>query len=76
MITDGDLAMKNAISRVFPNAHHRLCAWHLLRNASSNVNILDFLSYMRICMLGDYDVDIFEEKWDEMVRKFELEDNN
>lgn len=33
VITDGDLAMKNAISRVFPNAHHRLCAWHLLRNA-------------------------------------------
>jgi transposase-like protein len=24
VITDGDLAMRNAIRRVFPNAHHRL----------------------------------------------------
>ncbi|MCH79649.1 protein FAR1-RELATED SEQUENCE 5-like, partial [Trifolium medium] len=37
VITDGDLAMKNAIRRVFPRAHRRLCAWHLLRNAISNV---------------------------------------
>lgn len=27
-------------------------------------------------MLGHYDVDFFEEKWGEMVRNFELEDNN
>lgn len=26
VITDGDIAMKNAIRKVFPNAHHRLCA--------------------------------------------------
>jgi hypothetical protein len=26
VITDGDTAMKNAIKRTFPNAHHRLCA--------------------------------------------------
>ncbi|GAU39404.1 hypothetical protein TSUD_323520 [Trifolium subterraneum] len=36
VITDGDLAMKNAIRRGIPNAHHRLCAWHLIRNATSN----------------------------------------
>jgi len=37
VITDGDLAMKNAIKKVFPNAPHRLCAWNLLKNASTNV---------------------------------------
>lgn len=30
VITDGDMAMRNAIRKVFPDAHHRLCAWHLL----------------------------------------------
>ncbi|XP_057457216.1 protein FAR1-RELATED SEQUENCE 5-like [Lotus japonicus] len=30
VITDGAPAMRNAITRIFPEAHHRLCAWHLL----------------------------------------------
>ena len=51
IITDGDLAMKNAIKKVFPAAHHRLCAWHMLRNASTNIGILDFM-----CMLADIEI--------------------
>jgi hypothetical protein len=42
MITDGDMAMRNTIRRVFPECHHRLCAWHLLHNANSNVGNLKF----------------------------------
>ncbi|KAL4287284.1 hypothetical protein AHAS_Ahas19G0170800 [Arachis hypogaea] len=37
VITDGDLSMKFTIEKEFPNAHHRLCAWHLIRNATSNI---------------------------------------
>jgi len=48
----------------------------LLRNAVSNVGILDFMSYLKRCMSGDIDVSRFEETWDEMVSKFGLEDNN
>lgn len=75
VITDGDLAMKNAISRVFPSSHHRLCAWHLLRNATSNVHNPDILPYLKKCMFGDYDVNKFEEIWMQMIAKFGLEDN-
>ncbi|XP_045791550.1 protein FAR1-RELATED SEQUENCE 5-like [Trifolium pratense] len=75
VITDGDLAMKNAIRRVFPRAHHRLCAWHLLCNTISNVGIPDVMPYLKKCMLGDIEVSRFEETWDEMVNKFGLEDN-
>lgn len=76
IITDGDVAMKNAIGKVFPNVHHRLCAWHLLRNATSNVRNPAIIPYLQKCMLSDFDVSEFEEKWNEMVAKFGLEDNN
>ncbi|KAL5831998.1 hypothetical protein ACOSQ4_017352 [Xanthoceras sorbifolium] len=29
IIIDQDLAMRGAISKVFPNTHHRLCLWHI-----------------------------------------------
>jgi len=32
VITDGDLAMRNAIKRVLPKSFHGLRDWHLLRN--------------------------------------------
>jgi hypothetical protein len=56
VITDGDIAMKNAIKRVFPYAYHRLCAWHLIRNATSNIGDTAFVSESRKCMLADYDI--------------------
>ncbi|WOH08468.1 hypothetical protein DCAR_0727909 [Daucus carota subsp. sativus] len=29
IITDQDLAIDNAIKKVFPHTHHRYCQWHL-----------------------------------------------
>lgn len=43
VITDGDLSMRKAIKSVFPNAHHRLCVWHLIRNVNSNIKDPKFL---------------------------------
>jgi hypothetical protein len=76
VITDGDVAMRNAIKRVFPNSYHRLCAWHLLRNAMSNIGNLDFILYFKKCMLGDHEVWKFENLWNEMVNMSGLEDNS
>ncbi|KAJ1418115.1 MULE transposase domain [Sesbania bispinosa] len=75
VITDGDVAMKNAIERVFPNAYHRLFAWHLMRNATSNIKNADFTKGFEDCMLGYYDVGTFRNKWLELVAKFGLEEN-
>ncbi|XP_056689545.1 protein FAR1-RELATED SEQUENCE 5-like [Spinacia oleracea] len=36
VLTDGDKAMANAISVVFPKAVHRLCLWHLMRNVKEH----------------------------------------
>ncbi|RYR20420.1 hypothetical protein Ahy_B03g065535 [Arachis hypogaea] len=46
VITDGDRSMRLAIQEVFPEAHHRLCAW-------LNVYNPRFTSLFRECMLAD-----------------------
>ncbi|XP_025670587.1 protein FAR1-RELATED SEQUENCE 5-like [Arachis hypogaea] len=74
IITDGDRQMKSVIKQVFSEAHHRLCAWHLLRNATSNIGKPKFTRMFRDCMLGDYEVRTFERKWFEMVEKFGVAD--
>ncbi|XP_057418829.1 protein FAR1-RELATED SEQUENCE 5-like [Lotus japonicus] len=56
VITNGDPTMKKAIRKVLPNAHHRLCAWHLLRNAVSNVAEPKFIKMLTRCMLWDLEV--------------------
>ncbi|CAL5406315.1 unnamed protein product [Camellia sinensis] len=37
VLTDGDMAMREAIQKVFPSAKHHLCNWHMHRNAKRNV---------------------------------------
>ncbi|RYR33551.1 hypothetical protein Ahy_A10g048161 [Arachis hypogaea] len=56
VIINGAPSMRFAIETVFPNTHHRLCAWHLIRNATSNVGNLKFTSMFKKCMLGDYEI--------------------
>ncbi|XP_057429676.1 protein FAR1-RELATED SEQUENCE 7-like [Lotus japonicus] len=76
VITDGDIPMKKAIKLVLPQSHHRLCAWHLSRNATSNLHNLEFTAAFNHCMLaGYYDIGTWKKKWTEMVDKFELHDN-
>ncbi|XP_057430837.1 protein FAR1-RELATED SEQUENCE 5-like [Lotus japonicus] len=74
VITDGHLSMKNAITTVFPSAHHRLCAWHLLQNATRNIKVPGFTAEFQKCMLVEYEVGEFKQKWDGLVTKFGVED--
>lgn len=67
--------MKKAIKMVFLNAYHRLCAWHLIRNAMFNIGVPEFFGQFRKCMLGDYDLSEFQHKWVEMIGAFGLHDN-
>lgn len=76
MITDSDLYMRNSIRRVFPDAYHRLCAWHLIRNTTTNIKNLQFVEKFKRCMLGDIDVDDFDRKWLELLSEFGLEENS
>ncbi|MED6199022.1 hypothetical protein PIB30_119051 [Stylosanthes scabra] len=67
VITDGDRSMRLAIQEVFPDARHRLCAWHILKNATSHICKPIFTNLLRNCMLADVDVDEFELQWAAMV---------
>ncbi|KAL4343429.1 hypothetical protein AHAS_Ahas11G0077500 [Arachis hypogaea] len=67
VITDGDPSMRLAIMYVFSDAHHRLCTWHLLRNATAHVSQPCFTQLFKQCMLADIEVDEFEIQWEAMV---------
>ncbi|XP_015970746.1 protein FAR1-RELATED SEQUENCE 5-like [Arachis duranensis] len=69
VITDGDPAMRIAIQFVFPDEHHRLCVWHLLRNATANISDPRFTQMFRHCMLADMEIDEFETHWESMVNE-------
>ncbi|XP_028069603.1 protein FAR1-RELATED SEQUENCE 5-like [Camellia sinensis] len=76
VLTDGDKAMREAIRRVFPDARHRLCNWHLGKNVVSNVHISGFAHAFKQCMDMETDETKFEHGWTTMVEKFGLQTNN
>ncbi|XP_059597879.1 protein FAR1-RELATED SEQUENCE 5-like [Vitis vinifera] len=67
VVTDGDKAMRKAIKKVLPDTCHRLCSWHLQRNAFTNVHIKDFSSIFARCMFMRGNEEEFEKVWHEMV---------
>ncbi|KAH9744126.1 protein FAR1-RELATED SEQUENCE 5 [Citrus sinensis] len=75
VITDGDKAMRNAISKKFPQSVHRLCCWHLARNAQANINNKEFTNGFQRCMLQPYTKDQFEKVWTELVARHNVEHN-
>ncbi|XP_028115710.1 protein FAR1-RELATED SEQUENCE 5-like [Camellia sinensis] len=60
VLTDGDKSMREAIRRVFPDARHRLCNWHLGKNVVSNVHISGFAHAFKQCMDMETDKTKFE----------------
>ena len=66
VVTDEDKAMCKAIKKVFPNVCHRMCSWHLQRNAFTNVHIKDFTSIFARCMFMRGNLEEFKRfgmKW-------------
>ena len=61
VVTDGDNAMQTALSKLFPTAIHRLCAWHLTTNARTNVPNVDFEIQFSKLLYHYYTTDEFED---------------
>ncbi|XP_055960968.1 protein FAR1-RELATED SEQUENCE 5-like [Mercurialis annua] len=80
IITDQDKAMSNAIGKVFPNTSHRLCLWHIAKNAPSHLGSLnsndEFQRLFHKCLQGcEFEVE-FQQTWDEMMDKFDLREHS
>ncbi|GAB2281892.1 hypothetical protein Dimus_016456 [Dionaea muscipula] len=80
IITDQDLAMKGAIAKVFPNSRHRLCLWHIKKKFVEKLSHLyykqsKFKKEMKKCIKYTYSVEEFEEQWENLVIKYQLQDN-
>ncbi|MBA0832411.1 hypothetical protein Goarm_016802 [Gossypium armourianum] len=67
-IIDQDHAISKAIGEFFPDSCHKLCFWHISRNAHSHLGNLnenvDFHALFHKCMQG-YEFEIeFEKTWE------------
>ncbi|KAH9801072.1 protein FAR1-RELATED SEQUENCE [Citrus sinensis] len=77
IVIDGDRAMRKAIKKVVPEARHRLCIWHLQRNAQSNVHKTpEFVRRFKDFLLGNYRPEEFEQLWQNMVEELGLQNND
>ncbi|KAI4336479.1 hypothetical protein L6164_015001 [Bauhinia variegata] len=74
IVTDGHKAVRQAVQQVLPQSRHRLCTWHLERNAHSSVDDTSFVSDLKVCM-EIVSQDEFELKWKAMVDKYKLSGN-
>ncbi|XP_028092442.1 protein FAR1-RELATED SEQUENCE 5-like [Camellia sinensis] len=77
IFTDQDQAMSNAIQVVFPNTHHRLCLWHISKNAPSHLGELntntEFKYLFNKCQKYCDSTLEFQQTWDNVIQKFSLE---
>ncbi|CAL9011105.1 unnamed protein product [Prunus brigantina] len=72
IVTDGDEAMRVAIDEVFPDAHHRLCTWHIMRNVNTNVNNPKIVREFSYCVHGGLTPIAFEQHWQQMIDTYDL----
>ncbi|XP_057734470.1 protein FAR1-RELATED SEQUENCE 5-like [Arachis stenosperma] len=75
VVTDGDEAMRKAITLVFPKATHRLCAWHFQKNSTANVKEPSLRSRFNRWLYADIDIREFLTEWDLAVEEFKLQDS-
>ncbi|XP_057747889.1 protein FAR1-RELATED SEQUENCE 5-like [Arachis stenosperma] len=72
VVTDGDESMIAAVREVLPQATHRLCAWHLQKNVTSNSNEQMFRDVFAKWLYADMEVEEFECEWAQVAEQFGL----
>ncbi|KAL7227681.1 hypothetical protein ACSBR1_022531 [Camellia fascicularis] len=79
IITDQDRAMQKAIAKVFPNARHRWCLWHIMKKVPEKLR--KYKKYepikfeMQNVVYDSLTTEEFEKRWDRFIEMFELQSN-
>ncbi|KAL6533104.1 hypothetical protein OROMI_027216 [Orobanche minor] len=76
VITDQDASICQAIQDEFPGTPHRLCCWHLCRNAKKRVRKANFACEFVKLAKRKCSVQQFEEHWAKLVRDYGVADNS
>ncbi|KAE8675191.1 hypothetical protein F3Y22_tig00111691pilonHSYRG00001 [Hibiscus syriacus] len=68
-----ETAMQRAIKSVIPYAKHRLCSWHLSRNAQANIGDPKFTAAFSKCMASWWTTKEFDIQWRSIVSEFNVQ---
>nr|GFA97284.1 protein FAR1-related sequence 5-like [Tanacetum cinerariifolium] len=80
-VTDQDGALRNAVVKMFPDSHHRLCMWHITEKLPGKVlgdlaADNNFRKDLHKLVWNLYiDPDVFEQRWNDMISLYNLHDN-
>ncbi|XP_015943195.1 protein FAR-RED ELONGATED HYPOCOTYL 3-like [Arachis duranensis] len=72
IVTDGDESMIAEVRKVFPWATHRLYAWHLQKNVTSNTNEQMFCDVFAKWLYAGMEVEEFEGEWAQVAEQYGL----
>ncbi|KAM0905327.1 hypothetical protein ACQ4PT_017496 [Festuca glaucescens] len=80
ILTDQCAAIISAIGTIFSNTIHRLCVWHMYQNAAKHLSHVfqgskTFKKDFGKCVFYFEEVDEFIAAWNDMLKKYNLEDN-
>ncbi|XP_056685511.1 protein FAR1-RELATED SEQUENCE 5-like [Spinacia oleracea] len=80
IFTNQDAAIAAGIEHVFPSSRHRLCLWHLSKNANSRFGLFktdkNFKNAFYKCLSRCITPNNFEETWKSMINTFKLENDD
>nr|XP_027190196.1 protein FAR-RED ELONGATED HYPOCOTYL 3 isoform X5 [Cicer arietinum] len=77
IITDHDKTLKSVISDIFPSACHCVCLWHILGKVSENLapvikKHVNFMAKFEKCIFRSLTSDDFDNRWEKILDRFEL----
>ncbi|XP_061369861.1 protein FAR1-RELATED SEQUENCE 5-like [Gastrolobium bilobum] len=80
IITDQDLAISNAVSKVFPNTKHRFCLWHIMKKFPEKLSHLyhdhaSFKRHLNDCIWSSKSTQEFEDRWQRFLIQYGLIEN-
>ncbi|XP_040363288.1 protein FAR1-RELATED SEQUENCE 5-like isoform X2 [Rosa chinensis] len=77
---DEDKAMAKEIGQVFPGTQHRLCTWHISKNAGKRIGSYlanpEFKKQFNKCLHGCSTETEFQASWDDMISRYNLGGNS